>query len=426
MKLTHPWEPEYSKDSKLLILGTFPSPKSREMGYYYGHPQNAFWKTLAKSLGAPEPPYDAQARQRFVREHGVALWDVFRAVDIDGAADASIRDEVPNTFRKIIDGSNISAVFTNGRTGTDAFNRLCSTEAGMRSVYLPSTSPANRRTQGTEDYELRWSLIGKLLRGELVSSAGMKELDRRTIEEKGVPSLVLMERAALAVTAALDVTAAAATVGKAKSAGKVLCVCGAGNNGGDGFAIARLLKLAGRDVEVLFIGDRKRMSEETKQQARIAENYGVPITENDLSVINQITNGKSTDNKTTINKTTANKTTINTTTNNKTTTHKTNISKTDINKPAIIIDALFGIGLVREVLGKYLDAINAINKAKKAGAFVLSVDVPSGISADTGEALGGAVAADETVTFAYNKIGLTIGNGVDCVGKLSVADIGIY
>jgi len=413
MKLSHPWEPEYSKDSKLLILGTFPSPKSREMGYYYGHPQNAFWKTLAQSLGVPEPPYDAVARQRFVREHGVALWDVFKSVDIDGASDASIRDEVPNTFRKIIDGSGISAVFTNGRTGTDAFNRFCSTEAGMRAVYLPSTSPANRRTQSTEEYERRWSLIGKLLRGELVSSAGMKELDRRTIEEKGVPSLVLMERAALAVTDALSVSDAftlsdalalsdaLTTAYKAKSTGNVLCVCGAGNNGGDGFAVARLLKLAGRDAEVLFIGDRKRMSEETKQQARIAENYGVPITENDMSVFQ----------KNNINK------------NN---TNKTDIDKINIRKPGIIVDALFGIGLVREVSGIYLDAINAINRTRKAGAFVLSVDVPSGISADTGEALGGAVAADNTVTFAYSKIGLTIGKGAEYAGKLTVADIGIY
>jgi len=383
MKITHPWKAEFNKDSKLLILGTFPSPKSREMGYYYGHPQNAFWKTLAASLGVPEPPYDVGARQRFVREHGIALWDVFKSVDIDGASDASIRDEKPNKFRDIIEESEISAIFTAGRTGTDAFNRLCSHEAGMRAVYLPSTSPANRRTQTTPEYERRWSLVGKLIRGELVSGAGMKELDRKTIEEKGVPSLVLMERAALACVEAL--TRADALMGidalRTSKAGKAICVCGAGNNGGDGFAIARLLSLAGIDSNVLFIGDRKKMSEEIKQQALIAENYKVPIIENDLSLIK----GSS-----------------------------------------IIVDALFGIGLVREVAGIYLDAVQAINKARKTGAYVLSVDVPSGISADTGEALGGAVQADATVTFAYNKIGLTIGKGLECAGKLTIADIGIY
>jgi len=391
-KLTHPWGPEYSKGSKLLILGTFPSPRSREMGFYYGHPQNVFWKTLAASLGTQEPPYDKEGRQLFVREHGVALWDVFKSVRIDGASDASIRDAEPNKFKTIIEGSGISAVFTAGRTGTEAFNRLCSGEAGMRSVYLPSTSPANRRTQKADEYEQRWSLIGKVLRGELVSSAGMKELDRKTIEEKGVPSLVLMERAALATVAALkkglkkDIkkSALASKAGgsaKAGTQGKVLCVCGAGNNGGDGFAVARLLRLEGLDAEVLFVGDRSKMSAETKQQARIAENYGVPIAINDLAVIEN---------------------------------------------SMAVVDALFGIGLVRDVSGIYLDSVRAVNKARKGGAYVLSVDVPSGISADTGEALGGAVTADETVTFAFPKIGLTIGKGAENSGRLTVADIGIY
>ena len=149
MVLTHPWEPEYSADSKLLILGTFPSPKSREMGYYYGHPQNVFWKTLASSLGVPEPPCEVEARRRFVREHGIALWDVFKQITIEGASDSSIHEAVPNTFNRLIGQSSISAVFTTGRTGTDAFNRLCSSEAGMRAIYLPSTSPANRRIQAT-------------------------------------------------------------------------------------------------------------------------------------------------------------------------------------------------------------------------------------------------------------------------------------
>jgi len=377
-KLTHPWGPEYGKDSKLLILGTFPSPKSREMGYYYGHPQNMFWRSLAASLGAPEPPYDKDARKRFVREHGVALWDVFKTVAIDGASDASIHDAEPNDFQKILAESDIKTIFTTGRTGTEAFNRLCSEKAGKRAVYLPSPSPANRRTQATPEYEQRWSLIGKLLRGELVSSAGMKELDRRTIEEKGVPSLVLMERAALATASALKAGALAERAGEG---GKVVCVCGAGNNGGDGFAVARLLRLEGFGSEILFIGDKNKMSDETKRQALIAENYGVPLLSGDLSAIRA---------------------------------------------PAIIVDALFGIGLVRELSGIYLDAVRAMNKARRVGAYVLSVDVPSGLSADTGEALGGAVTADETVTFAFCKPGLTIGKGPECTGKLTVADIGIY
>jgi len=417
------------------------------MGYYYGHPQNVFWKTLATSLGLAEPPGDVEARQRFVRENGIALWDVFKSVEIDGAADASIHNAEPNRFRDIIAKSNINAIFTTGRTGTEAFNSLCSHEAGMRAVYLPSTSPANRRTQATQDYAHRWSLVGKLLRHELVSSAGMKELDQRTIEEMGVPSLVLMERAALAVVDALmvgvlagrqdvalvdrldaalvdgldatlggsdatpggpdttmDITPDATLSGldatpdttpdttpidkpeaafadKTDTEQTALCICGAGNNGGDGFAVARLLHLAGISSKILFIGDKKKMSTETKQQALIAENYGVPCIENKLS---------------------------------------------EITESRVLVDALFGIGLTRDLSDIYLNTVKAICKARKAGAYVLAVDVPSGISADTGEVLGTAVSADKTVTFAYNKIGLTIGKGREHAGDVHVADIGIY
>jgi len=91
----------------------------------------------------------------------------------------------------------------------------------------------------------------------------------------------------------------------------------------------------------------------------------------------------------------------------------------------VIVDALFGIGLTKDLGGIYLDAVKAVNKARDDGAYVLAADVPSGISADTGEALGGAVESDETVTFAFNKIGLTIGKGPACAGKVSVANIGI-
>ncbi|MDR2716376.1 MAG: NAD(P)H-hydrate epimerase, partial [Coriobacteriaceae bacterium] len=261
-------------------------------------------------------------------------------------------------------------------------NGLCSSEAGMRGIYLPSTSPANRRTQATPEYAHRWSLVGKVLKGELVSGTTMKELDRRAIEEKGVPSLVLMERAAQAVVEALRAGVPALSAGNTPSTSKnLLCVCGAGNNGGDGFAVARLLSRAGIPAEALFVGDERKMTAETRQQALLARDCGVAIHDNDLSVIAG---------------------------------------------SGILVDALFGIGLMRALAGAYLEAVRALCKARAAGAYVLAVDIPSGISPDTGEALGAAVAADETVTFAYPKIGQTIGQGLACSGKLSVADIGVY
>jgi NAD(P)H-hydrate epimerase len=200
----------------------------------------------------------------------------------------------------------------------------------------------------------------------------MQELDRHTIEVAGIPSLVLMERAALSVVDALEQ--------EAFDLGEVLCVCGSGNNGGDGFAIARLLHLAGYRVQIVFIGDRSKLSPETGQQWSIARYYGVPILHNDLE------------------------------------------SLTD-SRATTLVDALFGIGLKRPLEGIYHEVVESINAL---GAKTLSVDIPSGISADTGQILGVAVKANATVTFAFNKRGLTLDPGKTLAGKLIVADIGIY
>jgi len=377
MHLTHPWEPEYQSNSQLLILGTFPSPKSRQMGFYYGHPQNIFWQTLANSLGVPAPPAQTDARKSFVRQHKIALWDVFQKVTITGAADSSIQQAIPNTFAPIIISSQISAVFTTGQTATNAFNQQCASQVGMRAIYLPSTSPANRRTQATPQFTQRWALIGKVLKGQLVSGKKIKELDQKTINDKGVPSLVLMEHAAQGVVQALKQGVLAT---KPAQHVNVLCVCGAGNNGGDGFAVARILCSQGIPAEVLFMGDASKMTPETKQQDSLARHCGVVIHHNDLTVIQNAN---------------------------------------------IIVDALFGVGLIRPLSGIYLKAVHAMCKAHAAGAYIVAADIPSGISPDTGEALGGAVTANQTVTFAYPKIGLTIGQGQTCTGKLTTVDIGI-
>jgi len=163
MLLVHPWEPLCDEASRVLILGTIPSPKSREMGFYYGHPQNIFWRTLAEVLGQPEPPYDVGARRDFALRNRVALWDVLRSCEIDGASDASIRNPVPNRFRPLLDASRIHAIFTTGMTATKLFAELCAEEAGMGSVYLPSTSPANRATQARPAFRERWSQVAAAL-----------------------------------------------------------------------------------------------------------------------------------------------------------------------------------------------------------------------------------------------------------------------
>jgi hypoxanthine-DNA glycosylase len=157
--IVHPWEPLCRANSKVLILGTIPSPKSREMGFYYGHPQNIFWKTLAEVLGAPEPPYDVDARRELALSHRVALWDVLHSCMIDGASDFSISRPVPNKFRPLLEKTEITRIFTTGKKATELFENLCEAEAGMPAIYLPSTSPANRATQKKPEFMIQWRQV---------------------------------------------------------------------------------------------------------------------------------------------------------------------------------------------------------------------------------------------------------------------------
>lgn len=202
----------------------------------------------------------------------------------------------------------------------------------------------------------------------IVNCSQMKKLDSYTIMEMGVPSLVLMERAALSVVEEMRK--------EEKSAGKILAVCGTGNNGGDGIAIARLLHLQGEAVSIYIPGNPSKMSEETRTQMKIADNYGVPVVNNPRWT-----------------------------------------------EYTTIVDAIFGIGLTREVTGKYGDVIEEINRQK---ATVWAVDIPSGINGDSGAVMGHAVRADRTVTFAYGKTGLYLYPGASYCGKVLVKDIGIY
>lgn len=212
----------------------------------------------------------------------------------------------------------------------------------------------------------------------IVTSDEMKRCDQYIIKEIGMPSMVLMERAALVTVDELMVGGSNPGLWDYDLA-KVLCVCGTGNNGGDGFAIARLLHLKGIPVEILTIGDPKKRSAETELQSNIAKNYGITILDKIPEKLEYTT----------------------------------------------IIDALLGIGLKRPLTGEFSQAIQLMNGSKSGGTRILSVDVPSGISTDTGEIMGVAVMADKTVTFAYNKLGLTMNSGKEFAGELKVRDIGI-
>ncbi len=201
----------------------------------------------------------------------------------------------------------------------------------------------------------------------LLNARQMKTCDSDTIQNTGIPSLVLMERAALA------------TVEEMQRFGcdlrSVLVVCGSGNNGGDGFAAARLLDEIGVRVTVAFAGKPESMSEETSIQKRICENCGIKISSNYRE-----------------------------------------------REYTTIVDALFGIGLSREINGAYAELIEWINLQP---ASKVAIDIPSGISADTGRVMGIAVQADLTVTFAYRKIGQLLYPGAEYCKKIVRRDIGI-
>lgn len=206
----------------------------------------------------------------------------------------------------------------------------------------------------------------------LVDSMQMKQCDKNTIEYFGVPSLVLMERAALGVVEEIE-----KYLDKDNSLDRqeILLVCGFGNNGGDGLAVARMLWQKGYAVTVVMPPEAKRISEETKVQISILQKYQIPIWDS-------IPDGKF----------------------------------------AVVVDALFGIGLTRELTGVYREYILKMNEMD---GFKAAVDIPSGIHGDTGAVMGTGFRADLTVTFAFAKLGLLLFPGAEYAGRVVVKEIGI-
>ena len=138
----HPIPPLYDGGSRILILGSFPSVKSREGQFFYHHPQNRFWKVLAAVLDVT-PPETVAEKAAMVHDAHIALWDVIGQCAIEGSADSSIRDVVPNDLSPILRAADIRAVFCNGGTAFRYYQRYSQARTGLAAVQLPSTSPAN-------------------------------------------------------------------------------------------------------------------------------------------------------------------------------------------------------------------------------------------------------------------------------------------
>lgn len=210
---------------------------------------------------------------------------------------------------------------------------------------------------------------------DILKSAQMKECDKYTIEQIGIPSMVLMERAALMVAAEIFNDYPPEKIHAAVFAGT-------GNNGGDGIAVARLLKEQGAEVQIVLVGNTDKCSVQMKQQMTIAQNMGICMENYNDSLRGEYN---------------------------------------------VIVDALFGIGLSRRLKGSFQGAVQWMNheKATNKEVSIYAVDIPSGIHTDNGEVLGAAVHADKTITFQYAKPGLYLGEGRKHAGLVLVKNIGI-
>ena len=158
-RVTHEFPPVYDSRSRVLILGTIPSPKSRERGFYYMHPQNRFWRMLCAVLGE-DIPADIEGRRELCLAHGIALWDVLASCDIIGAEDGSIRGGVPNDLGIILGSCDIRAVFTTGKKAHALYRKFFPDHP--EDICLPSTSPANRTISEAEMLEQFKIILQKL------------------------------------------------------------------------------------------------------------------------------------------------------------------------------------------------------------------------------------------------------------------------
>lgn len=138
----HPIEPVFDENSRILILGSFPSVKSREVGFFYGHTQNRFWKVVATVFDT-EVPDTIEKKRRFLLDYGIAVWDVISSCEISGSSDSSIRNVLPNDLSIILNKANIKQIFVNGKTAEKYYNKYVLPLIGRPALCLPSTSPAN-------------------------------------------------------------------------------------------------------------------------------------------------------------------------------------------------------------------------------------------------------------------------------------------
>lgn len=461
--VTHEIQPVFDSRSRVLLLGTMPSPASREQGFYYGHPQNRFWRVLAAIFDEPAPRTIEEKRDMLLRHH-VALWDVLASCEIEGASDASIRDAQPNDLARIFDAADIRAVFATGTKAGELYRKLIEPTLGVPCTTLPSTSPANAKMKLADLIDAYGKALLPLL-GEtekhVLPIADIVKLEKE-IAKSGTSLSTLMERAGRALAkAAFDEAQATASQhdpnnatqrqadaishtphdnqngstdrtsndshtaeasdssDENQAAPHIAILCGSGNNGGDGWVAARELARAGCAVDLVTKRPAREISAEpAHEQALLTEAIASEATNAAHAGLRQTAALIPTAPQTTA------------------TQHvepgaiAIHVSPNHgelaclLAAADVIVDAILGTGFSDDsVLAPYDAWIRLANEQRSRGARIVAADVPSGLSAQTGKAAEPCLKAHETVTMIASKPGLETPYAFAFCGTVHVAPL---
>lgn len=461
--VTHEIQPVFDSRSRVLLLGTMPSPASREQGFYYGHPQNRFWRVLAAIFDEPAPRTIEEKRDMLLRHH-VALWDVLASCEIEGASDASIRDARPNDLAHIFDAADIRAVFATGTKAGELYRKLIEPTLSVPCATLPSTSPANAKMKLADLVDAYGKALLPLL-GEtekhVLTVADVVKLEKE-IADGGTSLSTLMERAgrALAKVVFDEAQATASQYGLSnatrrqadaishtphdnqngstdrtssnshtaevsdpsdenQAAPHIAILCGSGNNGGDGWVAARELARAGCTVDLVTKRPAGEISAEpAHEQALLTE-----------AIASEATNAAHAG----LRQTVASALTVPQTTaaqHAKPRAIAIHVSPSCdelaclLAAADVIVDAILGTGFSGDsVLAPYDAWIRLANEQRARGVRIVAADVPSGLSAQTGKAAEPCLKAHETVTMIASKPGLETPYAFAFCGTVHVAPL---
>ena len=379
---THPIAPVYDARSEVLILGSFPSPASREVGFFYGHPQNRMWRVLARIFDEPVPA-TIERKHDFLLRHHIAMWDVLASCTIAGASDASIADEVPNDLQPLLDAAPISQVYCAGQAAARLYAKHLQSQTGIECVAMPSTSPANA-AWSLDALVDAWSIVATCVHrnaAPVLDVADVVALER-SIDASGTTLAELMDRAGTWLAYRVNAHAQ-----RMQGTCRIVVLAGNGNNGGDGWVAARELAGMGHDVVLVSVRAAEEIEAQPARDAAVAacgqfDRLGIRLMVDPSS--GELSGA--------------------------------------LDAADIIVDAILGTGFAHDsVRAPFDEWIRLANARRSQGALIVAADCPSGLNAQTGRAASVCIQADETVTMIVSKTGLHRLDGPDACGAVCVA-----